>query len=511
MHRRESPFALIDRVERRRLLSNERLSPERRSALGQFMTPASVAGFMATLFRRMDGDVHVLDAGAGVGSLLAAFTAEALSRSRCPRSIHATAFELDPELVTKLYRTTRDCRACCARSGIALTQDVVAGDFIQAAVSELERGKPRSERLTHALLNPPYKKLEASSPARYALRRVGIETTNLYTAFLSLSILLLSPGGELVAITPRSFCNGRYFRPFRELLLRETSLERVHVFESRTAAFAGDGVLQEMVIIHAVKRGRGQHVVVSSSVGPGGENLRSRTVPRHTVVRATDPERFIHVVPDASGDKVARAFARLPCALGDLGIAVSTGKVVDFRARAHLRREPGPRTGPLVYPTHFGSGVVSWPKAGKKPNGLADVAKTAELWMPAGAYVLVKRFSSKEERRRVVAALFDPARVPGEKVAFENHLNVFHRSGAGLPLGFARGLSAFLNSTLVDTYFRQFNGHTQVNATDLRTLRYPSSRAIEELGRLVGERGSGQDELDRSVERVISGALRESS
>jgi adenine-specific DNA-methyltransferase len=40
-------------------------------------------------------------------------------------------------------------------------------------------------------------------------------------------------------------------------------------------------------------------------------------------------------------------------------------------------------------------------------------------------------------------------------------------------------LAAFLNSTVLDVYFRQFNGHTQVNATDLRNLRYPSRSQLE--------------------------------
>jgi adenine-specific DNA-methyltransferase len=502
-----SPFALVDRVERRRLRATRSLSPQRRAALGQFMTPPPVGGFMASLFHRLEGDVRVLDAGAGVGSLLAAFTAEALDRARLPRSIHATAFELDPKLAAHLRRTARDCREQCVQSAVDLTHDIVAADFIEAAALELQRGTSRSgpfAGLTHALLNPPYKKLASSSSARMALRRVGIETTNLYTAFLALSILLLAPEGELVAITPRSFCNGRYFRPFRDLLLGQMSLERVHVFESRTAAFAGDRVLQETVVIHAVKRRTSERVVISSSIGPDDESIRLRSVPRHAVVRSTDPERFIRVVPDASGDEVTRALAALPCGLDDLALSVSTGKVVDFRARAHLRREPGPRTGPLVYPAHFAGGIVVWPKRGKKPNALVDAPATAELWMPAGAYVLVKRFSSKEERRRVVAAVFDPARVSGEKVAFENHLNVFHRDGAGFPLAFARGLAAFLNSTLVDAYVRQFNGHTQVNATDLRTLRYPSPAALEELGRRVADRAAGEQEIDP----ILNGVLR---
>jgi adenine-specific DNA-methyltransferase len=122
--------------------------------------------------------------------------------------------------------------------------------------------------------------------------------------------------------------------------------------------------------------------------------------------------------------------------------------------------------------------------------------------MPGGTYVLAKRFSSKEEKRRIVAAVFDPEIVPAEMVGFENHLNVFHADGAGIDPVLARGLAAFLNSTFVDAYFRQFSGHTQVNATDLRSLRYPSLAALRKLGATVAP-GSAQQELDEAVESVL--------
>jgi len=134
---------------------------------------------------------------------------------------------------------------------------------------------------------------------------------------------------------------------------------------------------------------------------------------------------------------------------------------------------------------------------------LVDVPETAHLWMPTGTFALVKRFSAKEERRRVVSALFEPEMATGKKIGFENHINVFHRNGQGLPPSVARGLVAFLNSTLVDTYFRQFNGHTQVNATDLRSLRYPSLDAIQALGRRDDAAEATQRELDAIVEEVL--------
>jgi hypothetical protein len=97
---------------------------------------------------------------------------------------------------------------------------------------------------------------------------------------------------------------------------------------------------------------------------------------------------------------------------------------------------------------------------------------------------VVRRFSSKEEKRRIVATVVRPESFPGAtRLGFENHLNVFHVNRQGLPEALARGLAVFLNSSAVDAEFRRFSGHTQVNATDLRRMKYPDREALLELGR----------------------------
>ncbi|HYO59862.1 MAG TPA: hypothetical protein VEU50_44590, partial [Archangium sp.] len=189
--------------------------------------------------------------------------------------------------------------------------------------------------------------------------------------------------------------------------------------------------------------------------------------------------------------------------LADLGLTVSTGRVVDFRAREYLRPAAGPDTVPLIWPGHFSGGFVAWPKDFKKPNALAVDPETEALLVPAGTYVLVKRISAKEEKRRVSAAVFDPRHVPCKRVGFENHLNYFHQKGGGLPATLARGLAAFLNSTLLDIYFRQFSGHTQVNAGDLRNLKYPSRQQLETLGQNISDSLSAQDEIDAIIEKEL--------
>lgn|GEM_PF-3065027 len=69
----------------------------------------------------------------------------------------------------------------------------------------------------------------------------------------------------------------------------------------------------------------------------------------------------------------------------------------------------------------------------------------------------------------------------GARAGFENHISYFHVKGAGLPERLVVRLARYLNSQAVDTYFRTFSGHTQVNATDLRNLHYPSLAQLEAL------------------------------
>ena len=89
-------------------------------------------------------------------------------------------------------------------------------------------------------------------------------------------------------------------------------------------------------------------------------------------------------------------------------------------------------------------------------------------------------------------------------LGFENHLNVFHEDKHGLPELLARGLAMFLNTTAVDENFRLFNGHTQVNATDLRKMKYPSRETLIELGAWAKQQTElTQGRIDAKLEALI--------
>jgi len=478
------PIQLLDHADSIRRAVAPGIALKRKSALGQFMTPAPVARFMASLFPPSTLQTCVLlDAGAGVGALSCAFLDRwSVGDGFSFRKAEVEAYEIDTALRSHLETTLRSYAG-----RLPVSFHIHSDDFIEAAaLQSLTPG-----RVTHAILNPPYKKINSLSNHRLILRQVGIETVNLYSAFVALAIDRMKSGGQLVAIIPRSFCNGPYYRPFREFLLNRAALRHLHLFASRTKAFKDDDVLQENVIIRLECGGIQGNVTVSNSTDDSFSDLVTHEQPFGRIVFPDDPEKFIHV-PTSLGHNAIELAKGVRSTLPDLALGISTGPVVDFRLREHIEKHPSKGTVPLLYPGHFSGYTTQWPKDGIKRGNAIKLNSDTRKWLyPNGFYTVVRRFSSKEETRRIVASVVRPDTFPGAPMlGFENHLNVFHEEKHGLSEALAYGLAVFLNTTAVDDNFRRLNGHTQVNATDLRLMKYPDKKTLVALGKWAQSQAS---------------------
>ena len=503
-----APSDLMAQIEERRLQVAQDLEAHNRESLGQVFTPAGVARFIASTAPELPAgaSIRLLDPGAGVGSLAAAAVERLVSHDQIQR-IDLVACELDPALKPHLEATLTEVTDWARERGSEVTWEIRSENYLSAGTLETDQSGLALGSFDVAILNPPYRKLGTRSAERQALEQLGVRVANLYTAFLAMGVLHLRDGGALAAITPRSFANGLYHEPFRRFLFEAARITRIHLFEARDLVFADSNVLQENLIFSAVRGADSGPAVISSSRGPDDEPI-ARTVDYAEVISPGDRHQFLRIPTDDDHTELAEWMAELPASLAELGLSVSTGRVVDFRSREFLRAEPADDAVPLIYPTHLRAGSVRWPaeNGSRKPSALAISDRTERLMQPNEPYVVVKRFTSKEERRRVAAAVSTPEVVPGHRLAFENHLNVFHQDGRGLAVDVGYGLSVFLNSTLVDNYVRLFNGHTQINATDLRNLRYPSLKQLRDLGRrFQAEPQFEQAHLDLLVETVVGG------
>lgn len=504
---------LLEWADHIRCLSADGSDDETRSRLGQFFTPFSIARLMSSMIIPTERKkLRLLDAGAGTGMLTAGCISHICRQKNKPDSIEVTAVELDPVLIDSLRETINRCRSECDKNGIEFSAHILNEDFIDFAVEKtlpLLNGNDLSQ-FDLAVLNPPYAKINTRSAASRMLRHCGIIVPNLYAAFLALSAELLGEDGQLVAITPRSFCNGTYFKPFRRFLSKRLNFHRFHLFESRKEIF-DDNILQENVIFSAVKNKNnmvGQDIIISTSFN--GETMLhdSIRIKADQLIDPDDKELFIHLGGDENDQNIVRQIKTFQTSLEDLGLMVSTGRVVDFRVKEFLKNSDHGAfedTVPLIYPHNIKKGKIKYPvDHPKKFNSIEICPETESVLVKSGTYVLVKRFSSKEEKRRITAALFNASDAPGEWIGFENHLNYFHSNGEDIEAELAKGLVIFLNSSLLDNYFRRFSGHTQVNAADLRYLKYPAKDELKKLGTCFTDALPSQAEIDELIARIVS-------
>ncbi|MFV3406465.1 Eco57I restriction-modification methylase domain-containing protein [Pseudomonas sp. NY15463] len=438
---------------------------------------------------------RLLDAGAGVGALSCAFLDRWKAGEHDFQQVQVTAYEIDDKLRGHLVEHL---------AGYAgVTSSVIAGDYIELTATP----DFVSPGYTHAILNPPYKKINTRSAHRLALRTVGIETVNLYSAFVALAVAQMAPGGQVVAIIPRSFCNGPYYKPFREFVLERAAIRHIHLFNSRSTAFKDDEVLQENIIIRFERDGEQRDVTITTSTDDSFSDIASHEHAFNRIVFEADPEQFIHVPTSLEESAIERSSVAC-CSPEDVGVKISTGPVVGFRMRSQLRELPESGTVPLLYPNHFSSnglGIV-WPgESRKKPSAILRNDETEKWLYPNGFYCLVRRFSSKEEKRRIVARVLAPCEIGDSPVVgLENYFNVFHDKKKGLQKELAYGLAIYLNSTAVDQQFRRFNGHTQVNATDLKLMKYPGRETLIILGSWALEQKEvSQESIDRKMEEIL--------
>ena len=513
-------IAVIDNLTERAEVIRQNYSSQnnsvQRKLYSQFFTPSAIASFMASLFTFADDKklIKILDPGAGTGILSAALVDKLLSFNLSLQRIEVTAVEVDAKLERHIESSYEICNEKCKEAGINFSYKIINDDFIKYGYSEIIHStgddllfEEKRERAYFDLiiLNPPYKKIDSSSNTRKMLNRIGLETTNLYTAFLYLSSYFLEKDGQIAAITPRSFCNGTYFKKFREIFFSRFFFQRIHIYNLRNKAFSKDDVLQENIIFLASPiKPKNNEVHITTSDSPDDEMFKTLNINHDFIIQPGDKNKIIHIITDEYSLKIINRISSLKHKLHDIGVNVSTGKIVDFRIKPNLANNDNYNIAPLFYPFHFSKGTINWPiNSAKKKEAVFVNTKTKSDLVEEGYYVFCKRFSSKEEKKRITAAFYDYTKFNFNLIGIENHLNYFHINNSPLSRNLALGLALYLNSTLVDQYFRLFNGHTQVNADDLRFLYYPDTNQLNEMGKYFTDELPSQEEIDTIIEREL--------
>lgn len=465
--------------------------------LSQFFTPGNVSDYMSALIDiNKFQEIHFLDPCFGSGNLTISFIDRLRNSEINFKKISLTLFELDDKLASSF-------KARLENTNLAkdIHYKIYNQDYLLNFISLI----PNNENMyTHAILNPPYSKLTKSSTYWETLCNNGLILPNLYAAFLYAVLKQITEKGEIVALVPRSFCNGVYFSSFRKELLTLSSIKSIHLFDSRRLKFWPRGVLQESVILHLEKGTSNPIISLSFSQDERLQPMQYSIVDQSSVIRMKGDDFFIQIPTEIDMNNNSALFEQT-FQPNELGFEVSVGPIVEFRMRANLRIKSTNCDLPLISGKHIKNRKLVWPSISKSIlNYVRDVPKLNDFKFRGRYFCIVSRFSPKENPFRINSLVVDTSRISNsEQVFFENHIIVFHRNKRSLSKKLTFGLYVYLNSTFVNYFFKQFSGHTQVNIHDLKYIGLPAVDMLEKMGLLYLKSNQESQEYADSIVKAV--------
>lgn len=454
---------------------------------GQFFTPISVAKFMANLSNISKKRISILDPGSGTG-ILAMALIEKLARDSKVNTIDITCYETDLNILPYLETVLAEARQHLSKR-ISLTYKIIKKDFVLANENALitnliNYDKSNKTTFDIVISNPPYFKINKTDLNLNKVGDIISGQPNIYFLFMSISASLLEKSGEMIFITPRSFCSGLYYSKFRKWLVKKVSFANIHLFDSRKDIFASENVLQENIITRFVKDDVNK-ILVSKTFNGDFSDTTQLLVTKKDVIYVSNGHIFFRIPSNKEELSIIRTLDELPDNFFKLGIRVSTGKVVAFRNRAFLLKELSNSAVPFLWMHNIKNDRIIWP-INKKNKAIAILNNqiTKQLLIKSGNYLVLKRFTTKEQKKR-----FDTACIYKEdfekygSFALDNMVNYIHIPNGELSKNQINGISKYLGLSIVDSYFRILNGHTQVNANEVYALPSPSLDQLEKFGK----------------------------
>lgn len=443
-----------------------------RKKYGQFFTNVATAKFMAALFDfdLSKSKLSILDAGAGSG-ILSAAVVDKLINDGYKGEIHLTCYETDEQVLSLLK-----ANLALIKSKYGVYYEIIQANYITSQTFENESlFDDENKAYDYIIGNPPYLKTSKNASEAKIMPSVCYGTPNLYFLFWAMGIHNLKQEAELVYIVPRSWTSGAYFKRFRQYLFGNCVITDIHLFESRDKVFDGESVLQETIIIKIKKTTENpDYINITTSSTSAFDDVAKFSAPYGAIVASN---QFVYLVTNEKDIKVLNQINHFDTTLPDINMRMQTGIIVDFRTKEVLRNQLEDNSYPLFYSQHIKDGRVIWP-LGKE----GEVIKTdREAYLQENSdFLMVKRFTSKEEKRRLQCGIYLKKRYAQfPYISTQNKINFIKCDSPCVTYG----LYVLLNSTLYDNYYRILNGSTQVNSTEINQMPIPKRQIIEEMGR----------------------------
>lgn len=475
--------------------------------LGQFTTPDNLAKYMADrLIENADlkkgGKIRILDPGAGSGVLSIAVLEKLFTLNK-DYNIQLDAYEIDDKAFEILKSNLILIKKWADKNNLRFKFEIRHKDYIINSNNLFDKGIYENE-YDLIISNPPYKKLSSRSEESERFPFIVYGSPNEYGFFLTKSVLELKENGTCIYITPRSWFSGVYFKKLRNFVLSYSSIVEIHSFTNRNNVFGKTKVLQELVIF-VIKKTKANDIKYYSHDSLSNINNSDNcfSIKKRDAIKGS--EKRILIMNNQNDVEVLELSNKLKSTFIDSGLRMRTGLTVSFRNLEKIKGEEGIGRVPIFYPSNFyGFEIV----LNNKESKYIETDKKG-LLQNNQDYIFVKRFSSKEQKRRIQVAYYKASDFNKfDQISTDNKIDFVVCKNRKV----LKGAFIMLSSTFFDRYYRLLSGNTQVNSLEINSMNFPTVDELIKLGNtfLLNElHNMSQENIDLIVEEYMEGLSNE--
>ena len=376
---------------------------KKRKKLGQYFTPKSIRELLLSKLPKKD-NADILDPACGSGEFL-------LSCKKYFKNPILYGFDIDKKLINISSKLVKN----------AIIKNF---DFLNIDINK--------KKYDYIIGNPPYFELKLNEEIKKKYFDIIKGRVNIFSLFIKTGLDLLKDGGYLAYVVPPSMNNGAYFSKLREYIIKNSSLEYLHVIDGADNFHLANQKVMLIILKKTNSKKSSKYIFKKNGI---------------TIF--TEDKNFLN-----------KSYKNT-VSLKDIGYTVKTGNIIWNEHKEKLTNDKNNST-LLIWASNINNGKIIIGYTKGKPQYIKNISNDLII---KSRVVVVNRITGSSKDINIKAAI-----VNEKEFVCENHVNVIYMSkNANCNYSLEDIFKALQNKTNIKV-MRLISGNTQISKTELERL-----------------------------------------
>lgn len=376
---------------------------KKRKKLGQYFTPKSIRELLLSKLPKKD-NADILDPACGSGEFL-------LSCKKYFKNPILYGFDIDKKLINISSKLVKN----------AIIKNF---DFLNIDINK--------KKYDYIIGNPPYFELKLNEEIKKKYFDIIKGRVNIFSLFIKTGLDLLKDGGYLAYVVPPSMNNGAYFSKLREYIIKNSSLEYLHIIDGADNFHLANQKVMLIILKKTNSKKSSKYIFKKNGI---------------TIF--TEDKKFLN-----------KAYKNT-VSLKDIGYTVKTGSIIWNEHKEKLTNDKNNST-LLIWASNINNGKIIIGYTKGKPQYIKNISNDLII---KSRVVVVNRITGSSKDINIKAAI-----VNEKEFVCENHVNVIYMSkNANCNYSLEDILKALQDKTNIKV-MRLISGNTQISKTELERL-----------------------------------------